>query len=99
MSAMKPIIAAEPERTDEHGVRRQKGTDGNDWVRVSDLSAYILSLDARYCSECTRGAVQAFQREAVLLQPAARHRLACELLKSLGAELPPELIKPPLRPV
>jgi hypothetical protein len=79
---IKPVS---PEHTDEHGVRRILGDDGESWMRLEDLARFLLSIELEYVNNAEkRAAIARFQREAAILQPAAQHRRALALLEEMG---------------
>lgn len=95
---MKKLGTPTREYTDEHGIHRIEvaGEEGS-WLRVSDMVKFICSLNTAFIADpAKREAVTRFQREAPLLQPAAAHRQAVDMLKSFGAVVPPELERLPL---
>ena len=68
---------------------------GETMVDARDLAKFLLTLDTSTCADPEkRFALQRFQREATMLEPAAAHRRAIELLESFGAEVP-DLLRGP----
>ena len=68
---------------------------GETMVDARDLAKFLVTLDASTCADPEkRFALQRFQREATMLEPAAAHRRAVELLESFGAVVP-DLIRGP----
>ena len=68
---------------------------GETMIDARDLAKFLLSIDTSLCADPEkRFTLQRFQREATMLEPAAAHRRAIELLESFGADVP-DLIRGP----
>lgn len=97
---MKRLGKPTAEWTGPNGVRciQTKETGDEIMVPVEDMVKMICGFNtAQIADPVRREAVSRFQREAPLLQPAAAHRKAVELLKSFGVVTPPELERLPLK--
>lgn len=99
---MKKLGKPTSEWTDPKTGLRCVQVEGSDEIfnPVEDLVKLICTFDVATIDEpFRREAVTRFQREAPLLQPAAAHRRAIEMLKAFGAGIDPDMERLPLKKV